>query len=57
MEQLAGGYVWMINDTISDRPSDMVISSNEEGNLLTEEQQWDKIRFIKEIAEKVWGRK
>ena len=29
-------------------------SSTEEGNLLTEEQQWDKIRFVKEIAEKVW---
>lgn len=30
-------------------------SSTEEGNLLTEEQQWDKIRFVKEIAETVWG--
>ncbi len=30
-------------------------SSTEEGNLLTEEQQWDKIRFVREIAEKVWG--
>lgn len=32
-------------------------SSTEEGNLLTEEQQWDKIRFVKEIAETVWGEK
>jgi len=32
-------------------------SSTEEGNLLTEEQQWNKIRFGKEIAEAVWGTK
>jgi 5-methyltetrahydropteroyltriglutamate--homocysteine methyltransferase len=30
-------------------------SSTEEGNLLTEEQQWNKIRLVKEIAEEVWG--
>lgn len=30
-------------------------SSTEEGNILTEEQQWNKVRFIKEIAEEVWG--
>jgi len=30
-------------------------SSTEEGNLLTEEQQWNKIRLTKEIAENVWG--
>ena len=29
-------------------------SSTEEGNLLTEEEQWNKLRFIKEIAESVW---
>ncbi len=29
-------------------------SSTEEGNLLTEEQQWDKLRLIKNIAKKVW---
>ena len=30
-------------------------ASTEEGNILTEEQQWNKLRFIKEVAEKVWG--
>jgi len=30
-------------------------ASTEEGNILTEEQQWNKIRFIKEIAQEVWG--
>lgn len=30
-------------------------ASTEEGNLLTEEEQWKKIALIKEIAEEVWG--
>ncbi|SFU37177.1 Methionine synthase II (cobalamin-independent) [Pustulibacterium marinum] len=30
-------------------------ASTEEGNLLTEEEQWTKIKLIKEIAEEVWG--
>ncbi len=30
-------------------------SSTEEGNILTEEQQWEKIRHIITIAEHVWG--
>ncbi|MDU2063272.1 MAG: 5-methyltetrahydropteroyltriglutamate--homocysteine S-methyltransferase [Sporomusaceae bacterium] len=30
-------------------------ASTEEGNLLTEDQQWKKIAFIKEVAEQVWG--
>lgn len=29
-------------------------SSTEEGNILTEEEQWAKLRFVKEIAEEVW---
>ncbi|MDD7055873.1 MAG: methionine synthase, partial [Selenomonadaceae bacterium] len=29
-------------------------SSTEEGNLLTEADQWAKLRLIKEIAETVW---
>ncbi|WP_411346950.1 5-methyltetrahydropteroyltriglutamate--homocysteine S-methyltransferase [Paenibacillus sp. WLX2291] len=29
-------------------------ASTEEGNILTEQQQWDKLRFIKEIADEVW---
>jgi 5-methyltetrahydropteroyltriglutamate--homocysteine methyltransferase len=31
-------------------------ASTEEGNLLTEEQQWDKLRLVADIAGKVWGR-
>ncbi|MBN2626541.1 MAG: 5-methyltetrahydropteroyltriglutamate--homocysteine S-methyltransferase [Spirochaetales bacterium] len=30
-------------------------ASTEEGNLLTEEQQWNKLRFIKDVAREVWG--
>lgn len=30
-------------------------ASTEEGNILTEEEQWAKIRLIKEIAQEVWG--
>ncbi len=30
-------------------------ASTEEGNILTEEQQWKKLAFIKEIAEEIWG--
>lgn len=29
-------------------------ASTEEGNLLTEEQQWEKLAFIKEIADEIW---
>ncbi|MBV4418870.1 5-methyltetrahydropteroyltriglutamate--homocysteine S-methyltransferase [Clostridium tyrobutyricum] len=29
-------------------------ASTEEGNILTEKQQWDKIDLVKEIAEEVW---
>lgn len=30
-------------------------ASTEEGNILTEEQQWAKLRLIKEIADEIWG--
>ncbi|MFV0558850.1 MAG: 5-methyltetrahydropteroyltriglutamate--homocysteine S-methyltransferase [Enterococcus sp.] len=30
-------------------------ASTEEGNVLTEEQQWAKIALVKSIAEEVWG--
>jgi 5-methyltetrahydropteroyltriglutamate--homocysteine methyltransferase len=30
-------------------------ASTEEGNLLSEEEQWNKLRRIVEIAEEVWG--
>lgn len=29
-------------------------ASTEEGNILTEEEQWNKIRLIKEITEEIW---
>jgi 5-methyltetrahydropteroyltriglutamate--homocysteine methyltransferase len=31
-------------------------SSTEEGNILTEEAQWEKLRMIVELAEDVWGK-
>jgi len=31
-------------------------SSNEEGNLLSEDEQWAKLALIVEIAEEIWGR-
>lgn len=30
-------------------------SSTEEGNLMTEEQQWAKVRLVQRIAKEVWG--
>lgn len=30
-------------------------ASTEEGNILTEEQQWNKLKLIKEITEEVWA--
>ena len=29
-------------------------SSTEEGNVMTEEEQWAKVKLVKEIAEEVW---
>lgn len=29
-------------------------ASTEEGNILSEEQQWEKLRYIKEIADEIW---
>ena len=31
-------------------------ASTEEGNVLTEEEQWAKLRMIVEFADEVWGR-
>lgn len=31
-------------------------ASTEEGNLITEQQQWDKLKLIKEISDEVWGK-
>jgi 5-methyltetrahydropteroyltriglutamate--homocysteine methyltransferase len=30
-------------------------ASSEEGNLLTEDEQWAKLRRVVEVAEEVWG--
>ena len=30
-------------------------SSTEEGNVLTEEEQWAKVALVRRIAERVWG--
>lgn len=30
-------------------------ASTEEGNILTEQQQWEKLIFIRKIAEEIWG--
>ena len=31
-------------------------ASTEEGNVLTEDQQWAKLREIVELADEVWGK-
>jgi 5-methyltetrahydropteroyltriglutamate--homocysteine methyltransferase len=30
-------------------------ASTEEGNVLTEDEQWAKLRLVVEIADEVWG--
>ena len=30
-------------------------ASTEEGNKLTEDQQWAKLALVREVAERVWG--
>ena len=30
-------------------------SSTEEGNVMTEDEQWAKLAHVRRIAEKVWG--
>jgi 5-methyltetrahydropteroyltriglutamate--homocysteine methyltransferase len=31
-------------------------ASTEEGNVLTEDQQWAKMREVVEVAEEIWGK-
>ena len=31
-------------------------ASTEEGNVLSEEEQWAKLRLVVELAEEVWGK-
>lgn len=37
------------------RENQCSFASTEEGNILTEEPQWEKIALVKEIEEEVWG--
>ncbi|EAC6939390.1 5-methyltetrahydropteroyltriglutamate--homocysteine methyltransferase, partial [Listeria monocytogenes] len=30
-------------------------ASTEEGNILTEEEQWDKLRYVVRLANDIWG--
>jgi 5-methyltetrahydropteroyltriglutamate--homocysteine methyltransferase len=30
-------------------------ASTEEGNILTEDEQWAKLRLVAEVAEEIWG--
>lgn len=30
-------------------------SSTEEGNILTEEEQWAKVQLVRDVAREVWG--
>ena len=32
-------------------------SSTEEGNIMTEDEEWAKVRLVREIADEVWGDK
>ena len=31
-------------------------ASTEEGNILTEDEQWAKLRLVVDVANEVWGR-
>jgi len=31
-------------------------ASTEEGNILTEEEQWAKLKLVVDVANEVWGR-
>ena len=51
-EENAAGYYLEFDDERSGG-----FASCESGNKLTEEQQWAKLKLVKEIAEEVWERK
>lgn len=48
----ASGYVPLENLCLSPQCG---FASTEEGNALTEEEEWNKLKFIKEVADKIWG--
>ena len=33
-----------------------IIEKKRNGNKLTEEEQWNKLKLVKEVAEEVWGK-
>ena len=33
---------------------DKIVNFTEEGNKLSMQQQWDKIKLVKEIADEIW---
>lgn len=49
--QEATQYVYINNICISPQCG---FASTEEGNIITEEQQWNKILLLKEIADEIW---
>lgn len=51
--QEATQYVPLENLSISPQCG---FASTEEGNKLTEDEQWNKIKLLQEIAEEVWGK-
>ena len=48
----ASGYVPSENLCLSPQCG---FASTEEGNTLTEEEERNKLKFIKEVADEVWG--
>lgn len=48
----AGQYVPLENLYLSTQCG---FASTEEGNILTEESQWEKIALISDIVKEVWG--
>ena len=41
--------------TLENYTYDLHHSEYNEGNIMTEDEQWAKVKLVKEIAEEVWG--
>ena len=52
-ELLAANHVVLFMKGQPDAPQ-CGFSSTEEGNIMTEEEQWAKVRLVVEIAREVW---
>jgi 5-methyltetrahydropteroyltriglutamate--homocysteine methyltransferase len=50
--EAAGRFVPLENLALSPQCG---FASTAEGNLLSEQQQWDKLRLVADVAQKVWG--